>query len=191
MELSNNKSLKLIIIIICVIVPLLVGCLYLLPEDIKEMGIDTSFLPPLNAIINSLTAGLLVFAVIAVKNKQIEMHKKLMFSALGLGAIFLLSYVAYHATTMSVKYGDIDHNGILSDFEYSLISSSATFYYILLISHIFLSIVVLPFVLFAVYFALTDNSPRHKNIVRFAFPVWLYVSVTGVIVYFMISPYYV
>lgn len=190
MQINNQKLLKGIIISICVIVPLLVSGLYLLPSNIKEMGIDTSFLPKLNATVNSLTSVLLILALVAVINKNYELHKKLMLTSLCLGAVFLLSYVAYHATTVSVKYGDLDHNKIIDDYELSLIAGSQRWYQIILASHILLSMIVLPFVLFAVYFGLTENNFKHKKIVKFAYPIWLYVSVTGVVVYFMISPYY-
>lgn len=188
---NNAKALKIIIVAICIAVPLLVAVLSFLPQEAKSWGLDTSFLPVLNAGINSLTAVLLILALLAVKSKQFELHKKLMLVSLTLGSLFLLSYVAYHATTPSVKYGDINHDGILDEFEQIAVSGWRLAYIILLASHIILSIVVLPFVLFAVYFALTENNQKHKSIVKFAFPVWLYISVTGVLVYFMISPYYV
>lgn len=188
---ENSKALKTIIISICVVVPLLVAILSFLPGSAKDWGIDTSFLPTLNAIINSLTAVLLIAALVAIKNKNITLHKNLMFASLGLGAVFLLSYVAYHATTVSVMYGDSNHDGVLGDAERLAVGGMRTSYLILLASHILLSIVVLPFVLFAVYFALTERIGRHKSIVKFAFPVWLYISISGVLVYYMISPYYV
>lgn len=187
---KNNKTLKIILIIICVIVPLLVGVLYLLPDDSKDLGIDTSFLPKLNAALNSATAVLLILAVLAIKKGNESLHKKLMLTAMGLGAVFLLSYVAYHTTTTSVKFGDTNFDGVVSKEEISLVSSYRWVYYFVLLSHILLSIIVLPFVLFSAYLGLVENNDKHKKIVKFAFPIWLYVSLTGVIVYFMISPYY-
>ena len=187
---EDRKTLKLIIVIICILVPALVAGLYILPEDIKELGLDTSFLPKQNAVLNSLTSILLVVALVFVKQKKYKAHKKAVLFAMALGAIFLLSYVAYHATTNSVIYGDINHDGLLSAAEEVKIASSKTIYYFVLISHVLLSIIVLPLVLFSAYRALIDDNEKHKKIVKFAYPIWLYVSITGVIVYFMISPYY-
>ena len=188
--MNNNKTLKYLIIAISVVVPLLVAVLYLLPDDIKDMGIDTSFLPTLNAILNSSTAVLLILAVVFVKQGKYELHKKTMLSAMGLGAVFLLSYVAYHATTYSAIYGDINGDKVLDDSELSLIGSSQTIYRAILLSHILLSMIVLPFVLFSAYLGLIENNEKHKKVVKLAYPVWLYVSISGVVVYFMISPYY-
>ena len=191
MALTNKKTLKIIIVAICIVVPSLVGTLYLLPNNIKEMGIDTSFLPTLNAILNSLTSVALILALVAVLKKDYFRHKQLMLFSMTMGAIFLISYVVYHATTASVIYGDLNHNGVLSISEDELISGTKTLYLSILLSHILLSIIVLPFVLFAAYFALIEESVKHKKVVKFAYPLWLYVSISGVVVYFMISPYYV
>ena len=191
MKMKESKLLKRVIIILCVVIPLAVAGLYLLPSNLKELGIDTSFLAPLNAIINSITSLLLILALVAVKNGNYELHKKLMFGALGLGALFLVSYVIYHATNDSTKFGDINHDGVSTVEEKANYGNQVGIYYFFLLTHVALSIVVLPFVLFAAYFGLTSNNQKHKKIVKFAYPVWLYVSVTGVIVYLMISPFYV
>jgi putative membrane protein len=191
MTTMQNKSLKNIILVICILVPVLVAVIALLPKEYKDWGVDTSFLTGLNAIINSTTAVLLVLAVIAVKKKKFDLHKKMMLTALGLGAVFLLSYVLYHATNESVKFGDINHDGAVDVAEKLEVGVLRLIYLVVLFSHILLSIVVLPFVLFAVYAALSEDFQKHKRLVRFAFPVWLYISVTGVLVYVMIYPYYV
>ena len=188
---NKPKALKIIISIICIIVPSLVAFLFFLPEDFKNWGLDTSFLPVLNEVLNSTTAVLLMLALIAIKSKNINLHKNLMFVCLGLGATFLVSYVVYHATTASVLFGDVNHDGLRDEAEVLTLGLSLKIYQFVLLSHILLSIIVLPFVLFAVYFALLDKISNHKKIVRFAFPLWLYISITGVIVYLMISPYYV
>lgn len=188
---SNPKALRIIIATICVIVPSLVAFLFFLPEDLKNWGINTSFLPVLNAIVNSITSVLLIAALFAVKSKNITLHKNIMFVCLGLGAVFLVSYVVYHATTASVLFGDMNHDGVRDESELQTLGLSLKIYQFVLLSHILLSIIVLPFVLFAVYFALLDKISNHKKIVRFAFPIWLYISITGVVVYLMISPYYV
>jgi putative membrane protein len=188
---NNSKALKITIVSISLVVPLLVGILIFLPENFKNWGLDTSYLPRLNASINSLTTLLLLLALWAVKVKKIDLHKKLMFVCLGLGAMFLLSYVAYHATTASVIFGDLNHDGLRDEVEKSILGSSLFIYQFILLSHILLSFIVLPLVLTAVYFALMDKISNHKKIVRFAYPIWLYISITGVLVYMMINPYYV
>lgn len=188
--MNNEKVLKSIIFVICIIVPCLVAVLYFLPKDAKNYGLDTSFLPFLNALLNSATAFLLVLALWAVKVKKINLHRNLMLFCLALGAIFLVSYVVYHATTSSVIFGDLNHDGVRDITEKSVLGNYLPIYVFVLSTHIVFSMVVLPFVLFAVYFALMNKVEKHKKIVRFAYPVWMYISVTGVIVYFMISPYY-
>jgi putative membrane protein len=191
MSLNNSKSLKKLLISICILVPLLVTFLIFLPKEYKDWAGDTSFLTTVNAAINSLTTILLILALWAVKNKNITLHKNLMLSSLGLGALFLVFYVIYHSTNESVKFGDSNHDFILSDLEKLAVGKLRYWYYFVLFSHILLSIVVLPFVLFAAFYALNEENEKHRKIVRFAYPVWLYISITGVLVYLMISPYYV
>lgn len=188
---TNSKALKVTIISVSLVVPLLVAILIFLPENCKNWGLNTSFLPKLNACINSLTTIILLIALWAVKSKNIILHKRLMFISLGLGATFLLSYVAYHATTASVLFGDLNHDGVRDTLEESVLGSILKVYQFVLLSHILLSFIVLPLVLTAVYFALMDKIVNHKKIVRYAYPIWLYISITGVLVYMMINPYYV
>lgn len=187
----NSKNQKIIIWIISVIVPLLVAVLIFFPA--KEAASDeswTSFLPHLNGVINSATSLILIAGLYFIKNGNKEMHKTAMVSAFTLGCIFLVSYIVYHATAGSTIFGDIDHDGTLSELEAESIGASRTVYLILLLSHIVLAAIVVPFVLFAFYYALTGKFQQHRKIVKFTFPIWLFVSITGVIVYLMISPYY-
>jgi putative membrane protein len=125
-----------------------------------------------------------------IKQKNIAYHRMSMMTAFILGGIFLVSYVIYHSTSESTVFGDLNGNGVLEATESAAVGSARTIYLIVLISHIVLAAIVLPFVLMAMYYALTDKIKQHKKIVKLAFPIWLYVSVTGVIVYLMISPYY-
>jgi putative membrane protein len=141
-----------------------------------DLGSWTNSLPFLNAIINSLTSVLLLLGLYFIKQKNVAAHRLTMLSAFTLGAVFLVSYILYHITHESTPFGG---EGWVRPV-----------YYFLLISHIGLSIVVVWFVLRAVYFALSGQITRHKAIVKWAYPIWLYVSITGVIVYLMISPYY-
>jgi putative membrane protein len=164
------KNARKLIIVLSIVIPLAVAILF----KVKIPGYDLSFLPPFYAGINGLTAILLIGALIAIKNKNINLHQTLIQSSLFLSVLFLLCYVAYHITSDSTEYkGELP--GV---------------YFPLLISHIVLSVAVIPMVLFTYLFAWQGDYVRHKKWTKFAFPIWLYVAVTGVIVYFMISPFY-
>ena len=160
------------IIAISVAIPVVVALLF----GVKIEGYDFSFLPPVYAGINGLTAALLVVARLSVKRGNRRVHERLMKTCMMLSAAFLVMYVLYHMTSESTPYGG---EGILR-----------YVYYFILISHILLSLAVVPLVLFAFLYAVIGQFNRHKKVVRFAYPVWLYVAVTGVVVYIMISPYY-
>jgi putative membrane protein len=182
----NKTNLRKWIIAVSIVIPIAVAALF----GIKIEGVDFSFLPPIYATINGTTAALLVLALIFIKRGKIQLHQKTIQTALGLSVLFLLCYVAYHMTSDSTLYGDLDHNGNLSAKELELVGPTRLAYVILLISHIFLSVAVIPVVLFTYLHAWEGNYQKHKKWARFAFPIWLYVAVTGVIVFFMISPYY-
>ena len=167
---------KLLIIVLSIAVPLVVGILIFKPAKGGEQAEWVSYLPALNAVINTATSVLLMLGFYFIRKKLIQYHRASMMSAFFLGALFLVSYVIYHSMADSTSFGG---EGTIR-----------YVYYFLLLSHILLAIVVLPFVLFAFYFAWTDQIEKHKRIVKFTFPIWLYVSVTGVLVYLMISPYY-
>ena len=161
--------------ILSIAVPVIVGLLMGIRQKI-DLGEWTSVLPHVIATLNSLTALCLIIALVAIKQKKIGLHKSLNTTALVLGAIFLLCYVTYHITNESVKYGG---DGTLK-----------TVYYAILISHILLSVSVVPLVLLSFYHAWNGDYDKHKKITKYTFPIWLYVSVSGVVVYAMISPYY-
>jgi putative membrane protein len=147
-------------------------------------------LPGLNAMINGTCSVLLIFSLLAIKRRNIPLHRKLNTTAFVLSCIFLTSYVTAHYFIPDTKFGDTDHNGIMSAGESAAVSGIKPFYLVLLLSHIFLAVAVLPLVLLSFYYGLTDQRERHKRLTRFSYPIWLYVTVTGVIVYLMISPYY-
>lgn len=178
-----------LISVVSVVIPLAVAVLIFMPTRL-EVGSWVMFLPHLNAVINSATAALLLLGLYFIKKGRIDYHRAMMLSAFVLGALFLVSYIIYHASVPSVVYGDTDGDGVLAEAERVVLGNSRTLYLITLLSHIGLSIVVVPFVLMALYFALSKQNDKHKKVVKFAFPIWLYVSVTGVIVYWMISPFY-
>lgn len=173
-----EKKFKTPIILVSIIIPIAVAILF--SVKLKDFGIivePLSFLPPIYAAINGLTAILLITAVISIKNGNRVLHEKLMTTAIACSVVFLVMYVAYHLTAESTKYGGE--------------GAMRTVYFIILISHIALSVIIIPFVLFTYVRALSGNFERHKKLARITFPLWLYVAVTGVIVYLMISPYYV
>ncbi|MEQ8685830.1 MAG: DUF420 domain-containing protein [Imperialibacter sp.] len=175
--------------VVSVIIPVAVAILIFMPARLNA-GEWVKFLPHLNAVINSATAALLLLGLYFIKDKKVDHHRAVMLGAFALGAIFLVSYIIYHASVPSVKYGDTNADGLLSEAEMAATGNGRTVYLITLLSHIGLSIVVVPFVLMALYFALTGQIEKHKKAVKFGYPIWLYVSVTGVIVYFMIRPFY-
>ena len=171
MKSPATKYNKLIVAL-SVIIPLAVAALFRIKIDV-DLPI---FLPPVYASINASTALVLIVAIWAIKNNKKKLHERLMKTAVLLSVIFLMLYIAYHITSDSTIYGG---TGIIK-----------YFYYFILISHILLSIAVIPFVLITYFRAITSDFEKHKKIARFTFPLWLYVTISGVLVYIMISPYY-
>ena len=173
-----EKKFKTPIIIVSIVIPVAVALLF--SVRLKDFGINVtplSFLPPIYAAINGITAILLVLAVRAIKNGNRVLHEKLMTSAIACSVVFLLMYVAYHMTSEPTKFGG---EGAIR-----------YVYFFLLITHIALSVTIIPLVLFSYVRALSGQFDKHKKLAKITFPLWLYVAVTGVIVYLMIAPYYV
>ena len=170
--LKKKARFKPLIVLLSVAIPLVVALLFSVKID-YELPV---FLPPIYASINALTALLLIMAFWAIKNKKRKLHERLMKTAIGFSVLFLVLYIAYHMTSDSTSYGG---EGFLK-----------VFYFIVLLSHILLSIAVIPFVLITYVRAITDDFEKHKKIAKFTFPLWLYVTISGVLVYLMISPYY-
>lgn len=180
------------IIILSILIPVAVATLF--KVKLKDFGIHVAplhFLPSIYAAINGVTAILLVLAVIAVKNGKRVLHENLMKSAIGCSIAFLVMYVAYHMTTDSTVFGDINHNGKLDVAEKLNVGNLRLVYFFILITHIILSIAIIPLVMITYVRALGSKFDKHKKIAKITFPIWLYVAVTGVVVYLMISPYYV
>jgi len=166
------------IITLSVLIPVAVAVLFKI--KLKDLGFNVAplpILPPIYATINGVTAVLLISAVLAIKKGKRQLHEKLMKTAIACSLVFLLLYIAYHMTTDSTKFGG---EGVLK-----------YIYYFILLSHILLSIAVIPLVLITYVRALANKFDKHKKIAKITFPIWLYVAVTGVVVYLMISPYYV
>ncbi len=147
-------------------------------------------LPSLNAILNGSCSVLLILSLLAIKRKNITLHKKINITAFFLSSLFLISYVTAHYFIPDTKYGDTDHDGIMSEAEKLLVSGIKPVYLIILLTHILLAVLVLPMILLSFYYGLSDQREKHKKLTRFSYPIWLYVTVSGVIVYLMISPYY-
>jgi putative membrane protein len=188
--LKTNKLYLRIIIALSIAIPVLVSFLIFTPFDLGFGGAWIKKIPAFNAILNSTTALCLILAVVSIKRKNIKLHSRFMLTGLLLGSLFLILYVLYHSNSVSVIYGDVNHDGVLDAQERLNVGAFRSVYIFTLLSHIALSIIVVPFVLMSFYFALTEQFDKHKKIVKYTFPIWLYVSVTGVIVYLMISPYY-
>lgn len=186
-----EKRFKGSIVFVSILIPIVVAILFSI--KLKDFGIEIeplSFLPPIYAGINALTAILLVLGVIAIKNGNREKHQKLMTAAIACSVAFLVMYVAYHLTADSAKYGDVNHDGTVSEIELAEAGIMRLIYFFILITHILLSIIIIPLVLFTYVRALAERFDRHKKLAKITFPIWLYVAITGVIVYIMISPYY-
>jgi putative membrane protein len=133
---------------------------------------------------------LLVAGLIAAKRRNLLVHKKIMLTAMILSVLFLLSYICHHLFAGDTKFGDLDHNGIVTEAEKAQAGGLRTFYYIILITHIPLAGIVLPFILFTAYRALIGEYSQHRKLARITWPIWFYVAFTGVLVYLLISPYY-
>ena len=155
-----------------------------------DLGFNVHVFALANAVINSCVALLLVAALLTVKRKNYKLHKTLMLIAMFLSMLFLVSYICHHLFAGETRFGDSNHDGILSDTEKAEAGSLRIAYYIILGTHIPLAGIILPFILFSAYRALIGEYAKHKRLVRITWPVWFYVAVTGVIVYKMISPYY-
>jgi len=169
---TNSKKYNKWIVILSIAIPLVVAILF----GVKIDATLPIFLPPIYAAINALTSIILIVAVWAIKNDRTNLHEKLMKTAIVFSALFLVLYVLYHMTSDSTKFMG---EGFIKKV-----------YFVVLISHIVLSVVVIPFVLITYVRAITNNIDLHKKIARFTFPLWLYVTITGVMVYILISPYY-
>lgn len=170
--METTRKYNRLIVILSVAIPLVVAALFGVKVDI-ELPV---FLPPIYAGTNAITSVILIIAFWAIRMKNIELHKRLMVTAIVLSALFLVMYVLYHMTSDSTPYGG---KGFIK-----------YLYYFILISHILLSVVVIPFVLITFVRAITNDIERHKKIARITLPLWLYVTISGVMVYFMILPYY-
>jgi len=172
---GRDRKFLTVIAVLSVAIPVVVALLFFMPKA-GNGAVDVSWMPGFYAIINSLTAVALVIGYINIKRQNVRGHRAAMLVAFGLSCIFLVSYVTYHFLGERTVYGG---EGILK-----------YIYYFILLTHILLSIAIVPLVLLSIYFGISNQLARHRRISRWTFPIWLYVAVTGVLVYLLISPYY-
>lgn len=186
---KNDKKAKALILVFSFVVFAAVVLLGQVKLDVHP-SFDVHIFAAINAFLNSVIAVLLIAALVAVKNKKYVLHKNIMMMALVLSVIFLLSYITHHLLAGEALYGDANLDGVLTDEEKAAVAGSRGIYLIILLSHIFLAAIILPFILFTAYRGLTAEFPLHKKIAKYTWPLWLYVAITGPVVYWMIHPYY-
>jgi putative membrane protein len=186
---KNDKKARLFIWIVSIVVFVAVAFLSRVKLNVN-LGFDPHIFAKANVIINSFVAILLLVGLITARQGKYLLHKRIMTAAIILSVLFLVSYICHHLFSGETKYGDLNHDGILSAGEKTLAGPARIVYYFILGTHIPLAGIILPFILFTAYRSLTGEYTRHKKIARITWPVWLYVAVTGVVVYLMISPYY-
>ena len=186
---KNDRKARIIIFSFSIVVFILISALgkYKLNVD---LGFDEHVFAKINAVINSIVTVLLLAGFYFAKTKRYTTHKKIMLTAMALSILFLVSYVLHHLLAGEARFGDINHDGVLSETERLAAGSLRYFYYVLLSTHILLAGIVLPFILFTAYRALINENAAHRKIAKITWPMWLYVAVTGPVVYLMISPYY-
>lgn len=186
---KNDGRAKWFIWIVSIVVFFAVALLSKIKLDV-EPGFDIHIFAQVNAIINTIVAFLLIAGLMNVKQGKFETHKKIMLTAIILSVLFLVSYICHHLLAGDTKFGDINSDGILSDEEKTGAGVIRILYYAILLTHIPLAGIILPFILFTAYRALTGEYAKHKKLARITWPIWLYVAITGPLVYLMISPYY-
>lgn len=186
---KNDKQAAWLIGIFSVVVFAVVVSLGRIKLNVN-VGFNVHIFAAANAIINSVIAVLLIAALVAVKQNNYLLHKGLMMTALILSILFLVSYIAHHLLAGEAKFGDIDHDGLVVEEEKLAVGKLRYLYYFILVTHIFLAAVILPFILFTAYRGLTAEFAVHKKLAKITWPLWLYVAITGPVVYWLIHPYY-
>ena len=186
---KNDTKARYIILSLSVIVFIAIVALGRI-EWKPELEFDIHIFATLNAFINSAVTVLLLGGLIAVKRKNYLLHKRVMITAMVLSELFLISYVLHHLFAGSTLFGDADHNGIVTEVEKMAVGNLRMIYFIILLTHILLAAIILPFILYTSYRALTGEWEKHKKLARITWPIWFYVAITGPIIYLMISPYY-
>jgi putative membrane protein len=188
-NLELAKKLNLLVWIISAAVLGLVVMMQKIKIPLPE-GADLSSLPGFHALLNSMAAVFLVLAIRAIKKGKVILHQKMIYAAFICSLVFLLSYVTYHITTPATLFGDANKDGLLSSAEREAVSGTRPYYLFILISHIGLAALSFPFILRTFVHAFTNQFEKHRKLSKKVFPVWLYVAVTGPVVYFFLQPYY-
>ena len=188
-NLDLAKKLNLLVWIISAAVLGLVVMMQKIKIPLPE-GADLSSLPGFHALLNSMAAVFLILAIQAIKNGKVILHQKMIYAAFICSLVFLLSYVTYHITTPATLFGDANRDGLLSSAEREAVSGTRPYYLFILISHIWLAALSFPFILRTFVHAFTNQFSKHRKLAKRVFPVWLYVAVTGPVVYFFLQPYY-
>jgi len=186
---EKERGLKILVWVVSAAVLLLVGVMRRYKLPVPE-GWDVNFLPAVNATLNALTAVALVFSLYFIKQKKIVAHRNANVLALGFSVLFLLCYVVYHFTTPEVMYGDSNLDGVLSEAESAAVAGVRPVYLVILLSHIALAGILLPFILLTTLRALVGKYALHRKMARVVWPLWLYVAITGPVVYLMLRSYY-
>ena len=186
---KNDKKARAIIFSFSIVVFILISALGKYKLDVN-LGFDEHIFAKANAVINSIVAVLLLGGLFFARTRRFTTHRNIMLTAVALSVLFLLSYVLHHLFAGEARFGDINHNGIVTEAEKAAAGSIRYFYYVLLGTHILLAGIVLPFILFTAYRALINENAAHRKLAKVTWPIWFYVAVTGPVVYLMISPYY-
>ena len=186
---KDDKKARIIIIVLSFIVFAAVAVLGRYKLNVP-LGFDEHIFAKANAVINTIVAILLVAGLVNAKKGNYTTHRNIMLTAIVLSGLFLISYMCHHLLAGEARFGDINHDGILSEAEKAAAGSIRYIYYVLLGTHIILASIILPFILFTAYRALIGEYAKHRKLARITWPIWFYVAVTGPIIYLLISPYY-
>jgi putative membrane protein len=186
---KNDRKARILIFSFSIIVFILVSALGKYKLDV-DLGFDEHIFAKANAVINSIVVVLLLAGLYSAKTRRYTTHRNIMLTAMALSVLFLLSYVLHHLFAGEARFGDLNHDGVVSEAEKATAGSIRYAYYVLLSTHILLAGIVLPFILFTAYRALINENAAHRKLAKVTWPIWFYVALTGPIVYLMISPYY-
>jgi Predicted membrane protein len=186
---KNDKKARTIIFVFSAIVFIAVSALGKYKLNVN-LGFDEHIFAKINAVINSIVSCLLLAGLYTARNRYLSIHKNIMLVAMALSILFLISYICHHLFAGEARFGDLNHDGILSADEKIQAGSIRYFYYVLLSVHILLAGIVLPFILFTAYRALVNENEAHRKLAKITWPIWFFVAVSGPVVYFMISKYY-
>jgi putative membrane protein len=186
---KNDRKARILIFSFSIIVFILISALGKYKLDV-DLGFDEHIFAKANAVINSIVAILLLAGLYSANTRRYTTHRNIMLTAMALSVLFLLSYVLHHLFAGEARFGDLNHDGVVSEAEKAAAGSIRYVYYVLLSTHILLAGIVLPFILFTAYRALINENAAHRKLAKVTWPIWFYVALTGPIVYLMISPYY-